>query len=155
MSEDECIPVTEGGNIDMVITYMSRDVQQARSEIMRANILFKSGNRKEAAKLYASAKEKIASCRKTCQAIRTNTLVDAGYTTAYVISLYIPIINLLIHLTPLIIEGVLVGDSESGIDQNKFRKETCTSSNTLKNQIVMRCRKLELACDDKIRRCKD
>lgn len=150
----DVIPAMEGGNIDMVAEYMSKEGREARSNILKANRLFKSGNYKQAEKLYTESKECIANIRKTCSHIPTNVIVDEMLTYGYVLSMFIPIVNLLTTL-PIIIERlVLAGDSYSMIDQSKLYRENGNTSNYLRNIIEVNCRTAEIACDDKIRRCK-
>lgn len=63
----DTIPMLEGGNIDMIAEWMSKDGRTARSNIYKANKMFKAGNYRQAAQLYTSAKERIVGIRKKCQ----------------------------------------------------------------------------------------
>lgn len=150
----DTIPMLEGGNIDMVAEWMSKDGRSARRDIYKANKMFKAGNYRQAAQLYTSAKERIVDIRKNVNKIRTNPGVDTAVNTAFLITLFTPIVGLIMSLSLDIERMALAGDSYSMIDQQKLNTEYGNTTNVIRNLIVTGCRSAEIACDDKIRRCK-
>lgn len=150
----EPLPMMEGGNIDLIAEYMTGECKEAKNTILQANKLFKKGQYKEAERLYVKAKKMFSNVRGRSSQIRTVQAADFAVSVTYFTALFTPILQLLVILPPLISESRLLTDSASMINKLQLQQDVGQTTSLIKNLVVTRCKACELACDDKIKRCR-